>query len=137
MCFFADYLCGLEKPIFIYDVQQKLYRPALVSLIESEENQTASKIKPNLSTNSDPSLSEPNSPSVNSTGFDPSSADSFVNDLDMKELKRKKRLLENQLAERQRQEQTVKVNQCHTIDEMNRESLFHSGYSQYIATHRN
>jgi hypothetical protein len=41
--------------------------------------------------------------------MDPSSPDSIIDGIDMKELKRKKRQLENQLAEKQKQEQVVKV----------------------------
>jgi hypothetical protein len=43
--------------------------------------------------------------------MDPSSPDSIVNGIDMKELKRKKQQLEYQLAEKQKQEQVVKVRQ--------------------------
>lgn len=54
-------------------------------------------------------MAEPSSPLSNANSADPSSPDVIVNGIDMKELKRKKRQLEHQLAERQKQEQVVKV----------------------------
>ena len=40
LCFFADYLCGLTQPVFIYNVQQKTYHPALKSSIHSERSKS-------------------------------------------------------------------------------------------------
>jgi len=40
LCFFADYLCGLKQPVFIYNVQQKVYQPALKSAIHSERSKS-------------------------------------------------------------------------------------------------
>ena len=40
LCFFADYLCGLKQPVFIYNVQQKTYHPALKSSIHSERSKS-------------------------------------------------------------------------------------------------
>ncbi|CAF4221789.1 unnamed protein product, partial [Rotaria magnacalcarata] len=40
LCFFADYLCGLKQPVFIYNVQQKTYHPALKSVIHSERSKS-------------------------------------------------------------------------------------------------
>ncbi|CAF3881571.1 unnamed protein product [Adineta steineri] len=108
LCFFADYLCGLKQPVFIYNVQQKTYHPALKSSIHSERSKSPvneaqiSSIDPEHNTN------EPVSPLSNSNTIDPSSPDSIVDGIDMKELKRKKRQLEHQLAEKQKQEQVVK-----------------------------
>ena len=46
---------------------------------------------------------------ASSNSLDPSSPDCIVDGVDMKELKRRKRQLEHQLAEKQKQEQVVKV----------------------------
>lgn len=54
------------------------------------------------------------SPISNSNSTDPSSPDAIVNGIDMKELHRKKRQLEHQLAEKQKQEQVVKVGESKT-----------------------
>ena len=61
-------------------------------------------------------LTEPVSSLSTTNSIDPSSPDSIVNDIDMKELKRKKRQLEHQLAEKQKQEQVVKVNREKLIE---------------------
>ncbi|CAF2533787.1 unnamed protein product [Rotaria sp. Silwood2] len=108
LCFFADYLCGLKQPIFIYDVQQKTYHPALKSLIHSERSKSPTNNNQNSSVDHEYNTNEPISPLSNSNSIDPSSPDSIVNGIDMKELKRKKRQLEHQLAEKQKQEQVVK-----------------------------
>ena len=56
----------------------------------------------------------------------------------MRELKRKKQQLEHQLAERQKQEQVVKVMRTHslTILLLNDGSLISLGHSQYLSTDR-
>ncbi|CAF0836615.1 unnamed protein product [Rotaria sordida] len=108
LCFFADYLCGLKQPVFIYDVQQKTYHPALKSSIHSERSKSPTNDNQNLSMDHEYNSNEPVSPLSNSNNIDQSSTDSIVNGIDMKELKRKKRQLEHQLAEKQKQEQVVK-----------------------------
>ena len=116
---------AFQKPIFIYDVQQRIYQPVLKSSIHSERSKSPthrslvnfssrwsinrSSLFQNASIEYESQMNEPSSPIGNSSGADPSSPDVLVNGVDMKELKRKKRLLENQLAERQKQEQVVKV----------------------------
>ena len=75
---------------------------------------------------------------ASSNSLDPSSPDCIVDGVDMKELKRRKRQLEHQLAEKQKQEQVVKV-EIPTIASFlfsNVHSLS-SGYSQYISIDRN
>ena len=54
-------------------------------------------------------MNDPVSPLSNPHSIDLSSPDSTTNDFNMKELKRKKQQLEHQLAEKQKQEQIVKV----------------------------
>ncbi|CAF5042054.1 unnamed protein product, partial [Rotaria magnacalcarata] len=46
LCFFADYLCGLKQPVFIYNVQQKTYHPALKSVIHSERSKSPANDNP-------------------------------------------------------------------------------------------
>ncbi|CAF1446008.1 unnamed protein product [Rotaria magnacalcarata] len=108
LCFFADYLCGLKQPVFIYNVQQKTYHPALKSVIHSERSKSPANDNPNSSIEHEFHRSEPTSPLSNSNSTDQSSPDTIINGIDMKELKLKKRQLEHQLAEKQKQEQVVK-----------------------------
>ncbi|CAF4834833.1 unnamed protein product [Rotaria socialis] len=108
LCFFADYLCGLKQPVFIYNVQQKTYHPALKSAIHSERSKSPANDNPNSSIEHEFHTSEPTSPLPNSNSTDQSSPDTIINGIDMKELKLKKRQLEHQLAEKQKQEQVVK-----------------------------
>lgn len=113
LCFFADYLCGLTQPVFIYNVQQKTYHPALKSSIHSERSKSPTNENQvtifNSSIDHENNTNEPISPLSNSNNIDPSSPDSIIDGIDMKELKRKKRQLEHQLAEKQKHEQVVKV----------------------------
>ncbi|CAF0975725.1 unnamed protein product [Adineta ricciae] len=108
LCFFADYLCGLTQPVFVYNVQQKTYQPAVKSSIHSERSKSPLRENHNMSLDRENNLTEPVSPLSTTNIIDPSSPDSIVNGVDMKELKRKKRQLEHQLAEKQKQEQVVK-----------------------------